>query len=247
MKSSRQQLIYGRHPVLEALQSGKPVDKVYLLQGTRGEFEKELRLACREHNVPMTMIPKEKLQRLIKGNHQGVAAQMAAAAYHKIEDLLPFIYEQGQTPLLLLLDGVTDVRNLGAIARSAEICGAHGIIIGHKNSAGLTPDAVKSSAGALSRLPVCREKSLVNTIEFLQNSGLQIAASDLQAKDELAQLDLTVPLCLVLGAEGEGISQGVANAADLRFRLPQVGHLNSFNVSVAAGIMLYESMKARLA
>ena len=246
MKSKRQQLIYGRHPVVEALRSGQPVDKVYLLQGTRGEIEKELRHLCRDREVPLTMIPKEKLQRMVKGNHQGVAAQMAAAPYQKITDILPFIYEQGQIPLLLLLDGVTDVRNLGAIARSAEICGAHAIIIGQKNSAGLTPDAVKSSAGALSRLPVCREKSLVNTIEYLQESGLRVAASDLKAEQNLAELDLTAPLCLVLGSEGEGISTGVAQAANLRFRLPQVGTLNSFNVSVAAGIMLYESMKARL-
>lgn len=246
MKTSRQQLIYGRHPVIEALQSGQPVDKVYLLQGTRGELEKELRHLCRDREVPLTMVPKEKLQRMVKGNHQGVAAQMAAAPYQKITDILPFIYEQGQTPLLLLLDGVTDVRNLGAIARSAEICGAQAIIIGQKNSAGLTPDAVKSSAGALARLPVCREKSLVNTIEYLQECGLQVAASDLQAEQDLAELDLTAPLCLVLGAEGEGISTGVARAANWRFRLPQVGTMNSFNVSVAAGIMLYESMKARL-
>ncbi|MEO0787275.1 MAG: 23S rRNA (guanosine(2251)-2'-O)-methyltransferase RlmB [Bacteroidota bacterium] len=247
MSKHNQQLIYGRHPVMEALQSGQPVDKVYLQQGTRGEFERELRLACRDRQVPMTIIPKEKLKRIAKGNHQGVAAQLAAAAYQRIDDVLPLLFEQGKNPLLLLLDGITDVRNLGAIARSAEICGAHALIIGQKNSAGLTADAVKSSAGALSRIPVCREKSLVNTIAYLKNSGVRVAASDLQAKDSIDQLDATAPICLVLGSEGDGISEGVARAADLRFRLTQVGDLNSFNVSVAAGIMLYSCMNARLA
>lgn len=246
MSSKNKDLIYGRHPVIEALTAGKSVDKVYLQQGTRGDFEKELRHLCRDRNVPMTIIPREKLQRMVRGNHQGVVAQFAAAAYQSIENVLPFLYEQGETPLILLLDGVTDVRNLGAIARSAEVCGAQTIIIPQKNSAGLTADAVKSSAGALSRLPVCREKSLVNTIEYLQQSGVQVLASDLAADKFLHEIELTEPICLVMGAEGEGISQGVAKAADTRFKIPQAGTLNSFNVSVAAGILLYEAMRSRM-
>lgn len=242
----RTDLIYGRHPVLEALQAGQPVDKVFLQQGTRGEFEKEVRRACKEREVPMTVIPQAKLQRMVRGNHQGVVAQLAAAAYQRVADVLPLVYERGETPLFLLLDGVTDVRNLGAIARSAEVCGAQTIIIPQKNSAGLTADAVKSSAGALSRIPVCRERSLVNTVEFLQMSGVSVLASDLAADRYLADLDLSIPLCLVLGAEGEGISTGVARAADVTFKIPQAGTLNSFNVSVAAGILLYEAMRARM-
>ncbi|MEL7159850.1 MAG: 23S rRNA (guanosine(2251)-2'-O)-methyltransferase RlmB [Bacteroidota bacterium] len=242
----RDDLVYGRHPVLEALQSPQPVDKVFLQQGTRGEFEKELRSLCKMMEVPFTIIPQAKLQRMVKGNHQGVVAQLAAAAYQKTENLLPLIYERGETPLLLLLDGVTDVRNLGAIARSAEVCGAQGLIIPQKNSAGLTPDAVKSSAGALLRIPVCREKSLVNTIELLRMSGVKVIASDLKADKYLAELDLNEPLCIVMGAEGEGISTGVARAADVTFKIPQAGTLNSFNVSVAAGILLWEAMKVRV-
>ena len=246
MKKEREDIIYGRHPVLEALNSGAPIDKVFLQQGTRGEFEKELRNLCKTHEVPFTIIPGAKIGRMTRGNHQGVIAQMAAAAYQKTEDLIPMLYEQGLTPLLLLLDGVTDVRNLGAIARSAEVCGAHGLIIPQKNSAGLTADSVKSSAGALLRLPVCREKSLVNTVSLLQNSGIKVIASDLQAEQYLHELTLTEPLCIVMGAEGEGISEGVGRAADVRFKIPQAGELNSFNVSVAAGILLYETMRARL-
>lgn len=246
MAKEKEDIVYGRHPVLEALSSGRPVDKVFLQQGTRGEFEKELRHLCKERGVPFTVIPQAKLGRMTRGNHQGVVAQLAAAAYLKTEDLLPHLYEQGHTPLLLLLDGVTDVRNLGAIARSAEVCGAHGIIIPQKNSAGLTADAVKSSAGALLRLPVCREKSLVSTIELLRMSGVTVIASDLAADRYLQDLTLTEPLCIVMGAEGEGISPGVARAADVTFRIPQAGTLNSFNVSVAAGILLFEAMKARM-
>lgn len=246
MKKQRADLVYGRHPVLEALTAGKPVDKVYLQQGTRGDFEKELRKLCKLHEVPFTIVPQAKMGRMVRGNHQGVVAQLAATAYQKVADLVPLIYERGQTPLLLLLDGVTDVRNLGAIARSAEVCGAQGIVIAQKNSAGLTPDAVKSSAGALLRIPVCREKSLVSTIEFLQMSGVKVIASDLQATRELHSLALDEPLCLVMGAEGEGISPGVAKAADATFKIPQAGTLNSFNVSVAAGILLWEAMKSRM-
>ena len=242
----RTDLIYGRHPVLEALNAGRPVDKVFLQTGTRGDFEKELRAACKLHEVPMTIIPQNKLQRMVKGNHQGVVAQLAAAAYQRVEDVLPQVYEKGEVPLFLLLDGVTDVRNLGAIARSAEVCGAHTLIIPQKGSAGLTADAVKSSAGALSRIPVCREKSLVNTIEFLQLSGVKVIASDLRAEQFIHELELTEPLCIVMGAEDEGISTGVARAADLTFKIPQAGGLNSFNVSVAAGILLYETMRRRL-
>lgn len=246
MKKEREDIVYGRHPVLEALNSGQPVDKVFLQQGTRGEFEKELRNLCKTLDVPFTIIPGAKLGRMTRGNHQGVVAQMAAAAYQKTEDLIPHLYERGVTPLLLLLDGVTDVRNLGAIARSAEVCGAHGLIIPQKNSAGLTPDAVKSSAGALLRIPVCREKSLVNTVQLLRNSGIQVIASDLEAETFLHDLQLTEPLCIVMGAEGEGISEGVGRAADVRFKIPQAGDMNSFNVSVAAGILLYETMRKRL-
>ena len=244
-RKQRDDLIYGRHPVLEALQAGQPVDKVFLQQGTRGDFEKELRHLCRDREVPMTVIPQAKLQRMVKGNHQGVVAQLAAAAYQRVEDVLPHLYERGETPLLLLLDGVTDVRNLGAIARSAEVCGAHALIIPQKNSAGLTADAVKSSAGALSRLPVCREKSMVSTVEYLQMSGVRVIASDLQAEQYLHDLSLSGPLCIVMGAEDTGISPGVARAADVTFRIPQAGTLNSFNVSVAAGILLYEAMRGR--
>jgi 23S rRNA (guanosine2251-2'-O)-methyltransferase len=240
------QWIFGRHPVLEALQANQPIEKVWLQQGTRGDFEKELRRICRSHEVPITFIPKEKLNRMVQGNHQGVIALQGVAAYQDLEKILPFIYENSQVPLLLLLDGVTDTRNFGAIARSAELCGVHAIVIVSKGSAGLTPDALKTSAGALARIPVCRVKSLVSTVEYLQNSGLSVFASDLSGEKTLPELDLKGPTAFVLGDEGAGISKKVAKAADMSFNIPQLGEMNSFNVSVAAGIMLYESMRQRV-
>lgn len=239
------QWIFGRHPVLEALQAGQAIEKVYLQQGTRGDFEKELRRICRSQEVPLTVIPKEKINWMVKGNHQGVVALQGVAVYQKLENILPFLYEEGKIPLLLLLDGVTDTRNFGAIARSAELFGVHAIVLPGKSSAGMTPDSLKTSAGALSRLPVCRVKSLVSTIEYLQNSGVTVFASDLNAERSLPDLDMQGPVALVLGSEGDGISKGVAKAADERFYIPQLGELNSLNVSVAAGIMLYESMRQR--
>lgn len=241
------QWIFGRHPVLEALEAGQSVEKVWLQKDTRGDFEIKLRRLCKRQGVPMTVIPKEKLNYMVRGNHQGVAALQAVAAYQQLEDILPFLYEQSKNPLVLLLDGVTDTRNFGAIARSAELCGVHALVIPSKGSAGLTPDALKTSAGALARLPVCRVKSLVSTIDFLRQSGLSVFASDLSGEQELPAMKLEGPVALVLGSEGDGISRGVAKAADTCFRIPQLGTLNSFNVSVAAGIMLYECMRQRLA
>lgn len=237
--------IYGRHPVLEALQTAAPVEKVVLQQGTRGAFERELRHLCRDRGVPMQVAPRERLDRMVRGNHQGVIAYLAAVAYQRVADVLPMIYEKGELPLLLLLDGVTDVRNLGAIARSAEVTGAQALVVPRSGSASLNADAVKSSAGALLRLPVCREQSLVSTVDFLRESGLRVYASDLSGQQELHQLDLREPTALILGSEGKGIQPALARTADERFRIPQRGHLNSFNVSVAAGIMLYEAMRQR--
>ena len=245
MQDSKQQLIYGRHPVQEALEAGNPIEKVWLQQGTRGELEKVMRHLCREHGVPLVMIPRERLQSMVKGNHQGVVAMLGAVRYHQLSDVLPGVYEQGATPLLLLLDGVTDVRNIGAIARSAEVCGAQTLVTPMKGSGAINPEAVKTSAGALSRLPICRETSIAAAITYLQASGVQVLASDLKASHYLHELDLCQPVAFVLGAEGDGINPAIARAADIQFKIPQAGSLNSFNVSVAAGIMLYEAMRQR--
>ncbi|MBR9919781.1 MAG: 23S rRNA (guanosine(2251)-2'-O)-methyltransferase RlmB [Bacteroidetes bacterium] len=239
-------LIFGRHPVVDALESDKAIDKVWLQIGTRGVFEKDLRYLCKTKNVPMQMVPKERISREVGGNHQGVLAWMAAAQYQQLDKVLPLLYEQGKVPLILLLDGITDVRNLGAIARSAEICGAHAIVVSQKNSARLNDEALKTSAGALHRIPICREKSVGAAISLLKNSGVQIFSSELGAEHNLHALDLKQPMAFLLGSEGRGVSREAGEQADIRFSIPQVGETESFNVSVAAGIMLYEAMRQRI-
>ena len=238
-------IIYGRHPVVDALRSGTPIEKVMLQQGIRGEMEKELRHLCRDENVLLQVVPKERLNKIVRGNHQGVIALQALIRYYRLEDVLPGIYERSETPLIVLLDGVTDVRNFGAIARTAEASGAHALVIPQKNSAQINAEAMKTSAGALATIPVCRESSLIAAIEFLQLSGIKVLASSLEATKPLYELDLRQPAAFILGAEGEGISPAVARAADEQFVIPQKGTTDSFNVSVAAGMMLYEAMRQR--
>jgi len=246
MKESANQIIFGRHPVVEAIQANASIDKVLLQRDTRGELEKELRHLTRDRNIPLQMVPKDRLNKIVRGNHQGVIAFMAPVGFQRLEDLLPLLFEQSAMPLFVLLDGVTDVRNFGAIARSAEIAGAHAIVMGRNKTPLLNAEALKTSAGALRDIPVCRESSLPAAIEYLQQSGVRVLASDLEAEDRLMDLDLTGPVAFVLGAEGRGISPSIAKMSDQRFIIPQRGKTDSFNVSVAAGIMLYESMRQRL-
>ena len=245
MAKEKSHLIFGRHPVTEALQSGKPFDKVFLQQGIRGPLEKELRMLCKTHRVPLKVIPKERLDRLAGGNHQGVAGYVALVHYQQLEDVLPFLFEQEDFPLIVLLDGVTDVRNFGSIARSAECCGVGTLVIPRKGSAQVNAEAVKSSAGALLRIPICRESSIVAAVEMLQLSGVSVYASDLKADGPIMDMDFTGPVALVLGAEGDGVSEAVLRKVDKRFVIPQRGETDSFNVSVAAGIMLYEVLRQR--
>jgi 23S rRNA (guanosine2251-2'-O)-methyltransferase len=244
--SEKNSLVFGRHPIVEALQSGAHFDKIFLQQGTRGDFEKDIRRLCREHDVPLQYVPKEKMNKMVKGNHQGIVGYLALLDYYRLEDVVPGIFEKGETPLLLLLDRVTDVRNLGAIARSAEICGVHALVVPKSGSALINADALKTSAGALTRLHVCRENSLVTAVEYLQNSGIQVFASDLKAEKYIFDLDFTAPVALVVGSEDEGVHPSILSRVQHRFIIPQKGETDSFNVSVAAGIMLYEVLRQRM-
>ncbi len=231
--------------MLDALNSGQEIDRVILQQGTRGEFEKEIRHACRRLDVLLQVAPKERLDRLVRGNHQGVVAYAALIQYQSLDDVLASVFERGEIPLLLMLDGITDVRNLGAIARSAECSGVHALILPAKGSAQINAEAIKTSAGALHNLPVCRVNSLVSTMERLQNSGVQALAGDLQAAHLIFEVDLSGPILLIAGSEGEGVSRALLTRVNQRFIIPQTGATNSFNVSVATGIMLYEVMRQR--
>lgn len=237
--------VFGRHPVIEAINSGKTIDKVLLQQDAAGEMAREIRKLCKEKFIPLQMVPKERLNRFVRGNHQGVMCWLSLIEYQSLEDLLPTIYEKSEVPLILLLDGVTDVRNFGAIARSAEVLGAHAIVVPRKKSAQITPDAIKTSAGALLEIPVCREPSIIAAMEFLQQSGVQVYASDLKSRREMKDLDFTVPCALIIGAEDRGVSRSLLQVVDKTFLIPQVGKTDSLNVSVATGIMMYEAMSQR--
>jgi 23S rRNA (guanosine2251-2'-O)-methyltransferase len=238
-------IIVGRNPVLESLKGGIEIEKVYIQIGVRGEFEKEIRKLCKEDDVPLVTVPKEKLNAFFRGNHQGIVALSSVVKYHKLEHILPKAYEDSEQPLFVMLDNVTDIRNFGAIARSAEVFGAHALIISKKGGALINEEAVKTSAGAVMKIPICREKSLGITVDYLRDSGVKVVCADLQGNKYIQESDLSGPVCIVMGAEGRGINPDLLQKLPDRFKIPQFGETDSLNVSVAAGIILYEIKRQR--
>jgi len=237
--------IFGIRALIEAVKSGKNIDKVLIKSGLRGELFLELRALLKQLDVPVQYVPIEKINRITQKNHQGVLAFLSPISYQNIEQILPMIYEQGKTPLVLVLDGITDVRNMGAIARTAECAGVHALVVATKNSAQINADAIKTSAGALNHIPVCRVDSLKETLSFLQQSGLQVVAANEKASSFYYQTDFSLPTALVLGAEDKGISPAIIRQADHLVKIPQTGTVASLNVSVAAGILIYETVRQR--
>lgn len=238
-------IIYGIRPVMEALESGKTIDKIFLQKGLSGPLFKELFFEVRQHKVPFQYVPVEKLNRFTRGNHQGVVAMISAIEYEDIFQIVPFLYEQGRTPFLLILDKITDVRNIGAIVRSAECAGVDAVILPLKGGAQLNEDAVKSSAGALHKVPICRHSNLVEVIDFLQESGIEVIGVTEKASHIYYERDYTNPICLVMGNEYEGIAWDYLRKCDGSVRIPMVGTIRSLNVSVATGILLFEVAKQR--
>lgn len=238
-------MVIGRRGILELLDSDKQVEKIFLQTGMRGEFEKELREKLKSKAIPVQHVPPQKLNKMTSGNHQGVIAYLSLVDYQSIENVVSHLYEQGKNPFIVVLDGVTDVRNFGAIARSAEVFGAHAIVSPLKNSAIINEITFKSSAGALSHITVCREKSLNNVVESLQNLGLQIIGADHHSSKTIDQLDFSGPLAVVMGDEGEGLSDHMRRKIDHTFKINQIGKTESLNVSVAAGVVFYEISKFR--
>jgi 23S rRNA (guanosine2251-2'-O)-methyltransferase len=237
-------IIFGIRPVIEAIEAGREIEKIYFRKGTDGQLISELRAVAHRARIPSQEVPGEKLDRLTRGAHQGVVARVAQVDYAELDDILTAVPE-GAAPLLVLLDGVTDVRNFGAIARSAECAGAHGLIVPLKNAAPVNAEAVKSSAGALSRIPVCRVGSVRNTIKTLQNAGLQAVAATEKANKELFYADLKAPTVLVMGSEDKGVSKEVLKLCDMELSIPMRGHTGSLNVSAAAAVMLFETVRQR--
>ena len=240
-----EQYIYGIRPVIEALKSGKEIERILLQKGLRGEGFHELFGIIRQLEIPTQTVPVDKLNRITRKNHHGVVAFLSEISYQRLDYIVPFIYEEGKIPLILVLDRITDVRNLGAIARTAECAGADAILLPVKGSAQINADTVKASAGALYKIPVCRCPDLQNSIQYMKNSGLRIFAATEKAGREHFRADFTGPSALILGSEEDGISPEILRLADEEIRIPLQGEIASLNVSVAAGILLYEAIRQR--
>ena len=238
-------LIFGIRPVVEAIEAGREIEKLYIRKGAEGQLMTELRDLCLRHRVRVQEVPVEKLNRLVRGNHHGVVAQIAAIAYVQLDDILERVPDD-ETPLVVVFDGVTDVRNFGAIARSAECAGAHGLIAPLKNSAPVNAEAIRASAGALTTIPVCRVGSIRNTIKTLQAEGFQVVAATEKSRKLLYDADLRRPTALVMGAEETGISKEVLKLCDERLAIPLIGRIESLNVSAAAAVMLFEVVRQRI-
>ncbi len=238
-------MIYGTRAVIEALHSGKEFEKVYLQNGLNNPLIRELKEALKDAGLHFQGVPAEKLNRLTRSNHQGVIAYLSSLSYFSVEEVVPNLFEEGKVPLLLILDRITDTRNLGAIARTAECSGVHALVIPSRGSALINSDAVKTSAGALHHLPVCREDNLKTTIEFLKSCGIRIVACTEKAEQLARATDLTGPLAIIMGNEENGVSHEYLKRCDAMAKLPMAGSVSSYNVSVSAGMILYEVMCQR--
>ena len=239
-------MIYGIRAVIETIHAGKDLEKVFIQKGLKGDLAKELQGLIHGRQIPLSTVPVEKINNFTRKNHQGVVAFLSPVQYHKIEHILPAVFENRRVPLILVLDRVTDVRNFGGIARTAECMGVDAILIPTKNSAQINADAIKTSAGALNFIPVCREANLKEALQFLKDSGLQIVASTEKAESYFQDIDLMVPTAIIVGSEDEGISSAYLAMADKQVKIPISGEIASLNVSVAAAMALYEVNRQRL-
>lgn len=241
----KNEMIFGIRPVIEAVQAGKEIDRILIRKDMQSELSRELYSVIKDTSIPVKRVPVEAINRISKKKHQGVVAFISPVAYYRVEDLVPFLFEQGRNPLFVMLDGVTDVRNFGAIARTCECAGVDAVIIPSKNSVSVNADAVKTSAGALHSLPVCRENSLSATIGFLKESGFKIVAATEKGDNDYTKTDYKVPVCIIMGAEDTGIPYEHLTLCDEWIRIPLFGKIGSLNVSVAAGILVYEAVRQR--
>lgn len=239
--------IFGIRAVDEAIESGKTIDKLLVRRDLEGDLARDLLAKARQYGVLVQKVPVEKLNRITMKNHQGVIALMSAVRYHRLEHLVPQLYEEGRTPFLMCLDGVTDTRNFGAIGRTADCAGVDGIVIPERNSASVTPDAMKTSAGALLYVPVCRERDILTAVRMLRDSGVKIVGATEKGARSYTDIDYTVPVAIVMGNEEHGISDEVIRQCDELAAIPMAGNIGSLNVSVAAGVMMYEVVRQRAA
>jgi 23S rRNA (guanosine2251-2'-O)-methyltransferase len=245
-KKEENSLIFGLRPIIEAIRAGKEVDKLFVQSGLKSELKSELMGLLKQHNIAFQYVPVEKLNRLTTKNHQGVVGYLSEITYSNIKNILPKLIDGGKNPLILILDRITDVRNFGAIARTAECSGVNAIVIPTHGAAQINADAIKTSTGALHKIPVCREENLKSTIDFLKQCGLQIVSCTEKANDFYFQMDFTVPTAIIMGSEENGISNEYLQKSDAKAKIPMLGKMGSLNVSVATGIILYEVVSQRM-
>ncbi|NNL83362.1 MAG: 23S rRNA (guanosine(2251)-2'-O)-methyltransferase RlmB [Winogradskyella sp.] len=237
--------IYGIRAIIEAVKSGENIDKVFLQKGLRGELSLELEQLLRQERLNVSYVPIEKLNRLTQHNHQGAVAQIAPISFYDIDDLVTTVLESGKTPLFLLLDQLSDVRNFGAIIRTAECTGVSGIIIQKKGGAPINGDTIKTSAGAIFKIPICKVDHIKDAVYHMQASGIKVIAATEKAQDFIYDISLKEPCAIIMGSEGKGINPSVIKISDASAKLPIMGEIESLNVSVACGAFLYEAVRQR--
>lgn len=245
MQKKYENLIYGIRAVIETVQSGKDLEKVFIQKGLKGDLIDELKPLLRQNETPTSIVPVEKLNRFTRKNHQGVVAFVSPVQYFPLDQVIAQTFEKGEVPLFLILDGVTDVRNFGSIARTAECMGVHAILISTKGSAQINADAIKTSAGALNYIPVIREPNLWLAMQELKQSGLRLVACTEKTENSLDRIDFTGPCCLIMGSEDVGISPEILAASDERGKIPLTGEIASLNVGSACSMALYEISRQR--
>lgn len=239
-------IITGRQPLIESLQAGKAIDKILFQKNISGDAVGMVRDLAKEKNIPIQYVPIEKLNSITRGKHQGMIAFAALVQYMDLQQVIDHVTGNGEIPLFIILDGVTDVRNIGAIARTAVCCGAQAIVIPDKGVGALNEEAMKSSAGALEKINICRVNSLMKAVDELHMNGISVFASEMTATKNLHELNFTEPVAIVMGSEERGIFPALMKICDEQFRIPMKVNFESLNVSVATGMILYEAMKQRM-
>ncbi len=245
MAKQKQEMLFGIRATMEAIKSEKEIDKVLIRKGLTGRLFQELFDLIREREIEYQFVPAEKINSLNQKNNQGIVALIAPIAYQEIDEVLPEILATGKTPLILILDHITDVRNFGAIARSAECAGVDAIIIPFKNSAKITPDSIKTSAGALYNIPVCRVQNLKTLVRKLKKERIRVVAATEKAEQYYTEADFSLATAIIMGAEDTGIDEALLRLADEQVKIPILGEIESLNVSVAASLMVYEAVRQR--
>lgn len=239
-------LIVGRSKVIEAIQQGKQLERIYLVSTIHGDVIDQIRKLAAENQIPINKVPVEKLNGFNVSDHEGCVAVISKVQYQDLQEVISYVVEKGEAPLLLMLDGITDVRNIGALARTALCCGVHAIIIPEKGVGALNEDAIATSAGALEKVAICRVNSLMKAVDELHLNGIRVFASEMKAEKSVFNLQLNEPVAIVMGSEDKGIYPALMKVCDEQFKVPMKGDFESLNVSVAAGMILYEAMKQRM-